>query len=109
MKFFIPAANDHTRAEDVYSAIAKFAQAPITEKRIWKLRWLDNGMNMECEVGKPLPSLYQTGKELILAIFDCENLYKICTLTHGGVKGEPVLVEKNLQSSATYFSNDPNN
>ena len=109
MKFFIPAANDHTRAEDVYSAIAKFAQAPITQKRIWKLRWLDNGINVECEVGKPLASSYQTGKELVLAIFECGNLYKICTLTHGGVKGEPVVVEKNLQSSATYFSPDANN
>ncbi|MBE9053030.1 hypothetical protein IQ243_21925 [Nostocales cyanobacterium LEGE 11386] len=108
MRFFIPAANDHTRAEDVYNAIAKFAQAPITNKRIWKLRWLDKGTNLECEVGKPLPSYYQTGKELVLAIFDCENLYKICTLTHGGVRGEPILVDKNSQSSATYFSDDAN-
>ena len=103
MKFFIPAANDHTRAEDVYTAIAKVSQAPITEKRIWKLQWLDNGMNLECEVGKPLPSLYQTGKELVLAIFECETLYKICTLTHGAVKGKPVLIAKDSQSLATYF------
>ncbi|MBH8554828.1 hypothetical protein I8751_21225 [Nostocaceae cyanobacterium CENA357] len=109
MKFFVPAANDHTRAEHVYYAIAKYAQAPITEKRIWKLQWLHNGINMECEVGKTLPSYYQTGKELVLAIFECEGLYKICTLTRGGVKGEPVLVEKNSQSSATYFSDHTNN
>ncbi|MEA5580289.1 hypothetical protein VB620_02920 [Nodularia harveyana UHCC-0300] len=107
MKFFIPAANDHTRAEDVYHKIAIFAQAPITEKRIWKLSWFENNMNMESEVGKPLPSPYQTGKELVLAIFECENLYKICTLTHGGVKGEPILVVKNPQTSVTYFVNDP--
>ncbi|MDB9375150.1 hypothetical protein [Nodularia sphaerocarpa] len=106
MKFFIPAANDHTRAEDVYHKIAKFAQAPITQKRIWQLQWLDNGMNVKCEVGKPLPSLFPTGKELVLAIFECETLYKICTLTHGAVKGEPVLVAKNPQLSATYFSNN---
>jgi hypothetical protein len=109
MKFFVPAANDRIRAEHVYNAIAKYAQAPITEKRIWKLRWLHNGMNMECEVGKTLPSYYQTGKELVLAIFECEELYKICTLTRGGVKGEPVLVEKSSQSSATYFSENTNN
>ncbi len=108
MKFFVPAANDHIRAEHVYNAIAKYAQAPITEKRIWKLQWLHNGMNMECEVGKTLPSSCQTGKELVLAIFECENLYKICTLTHGGVKGEPILIEKSSQSSAIYFSATPN-
>lgn len=64
---------------------------------------------MECEVGKPLPSSYQTGKALVLAIFECENLYKICTLTRGGVKGEPILVENNSQSSATYFLDNTNN
>ncbi|WP_414565370.1 MULTISPECIES: hypothetical protein [unclassified Anabaena] len=109
MQFFIPAANDHTRAEDVYKNIAKFAQAPITEKRIWKLRWHDQQMNVECEVGKTLPSHYLTGKELVLAIFDCENVYKICTLTHGAVRGEPVVVEKNPQSIAIYFSETGNN
>lgn len=61
---------------------------------------------MECEVGKPLPSSYQTGKELVLVIFECENFYKICTLTRKGVKGEPILVENNSQSSAIYFSDN---
>ncbi|WP_193194718.1 hypothetical protein [Nostoc sp. MG11] len=109
MKFFVPAAKDDVKAEQVYGAIAKSVQAPITEKRIWKLRWRDNGTDIECEVGKPLPSSYQTGKELVLAIFDCENYYKICTLTRGGVKGEPILVGKNFQSLAIYFSNNVNN
>jgi hypothetical protein len=106
MKFFIPAANDHTRAEDVYNKIAQFAQAPIPQKRIWKLSWLENGVNIESQVGKPLPPLYPTGKELVLAIFECQNLYKICTLTHGAVKGKPVLVAKSPHSSVTYFVDD---
>jgi hypothetical protein len=109
MKFFVPAAKDDVKAEQVYGAIAKSIQAPITEKRIWKLRWRDNGTDLECEIGKPLPSSYQTGKELVLAIFDCENSYRICTLTRGGVKGEPILVGKNSQSSAIYFSDNVNN
>jgi len=109
MKFFVPAAKDDIKAEQVYGAIAQSVQAPITEKRIWKLRWRDNETDLESEVGKPLPSFYQTGKELVLAIFDCENFYKICTLTRGGVKGEPILAEKNSQSSAIYFSDNVNN
>ncbi|WP_414517067.1 hypothetical protein [Nostoc sp. PCC 9305] len=109
MKFFVPAAKDDIKAEQVYSALAQSLKAPITEKRIWKLEWRDREIDMECEVGKPLPSFYQTGKELVLAIFECENLYKICTLTRGGVKGEPILVGKNSQSSATYFSDNVNN
>ncbi|MEH1774215.1 hypothetical protein [Nostoc sp.] len=109
MKFFVPVAKDDIKAEQVYSALAQSLQAPITEKRIWKLQWHDRKIDMECEVGKPLSSSYQTGKELVLAIFECENLYKICTLTRGGVKGEPILVGKNSQSSAIYFSDNTNN
>ncbi|MEH2178340.1 hypothetical protein [Nostoc sp.] len=105
----MPAAKDDIKAEQVYSALAQSLKAPITEKRIWKLRWRDNEIEMECEVGKPLLSSYQTAKELVLAIFDCENLYKICTLSCGGVKGEPILARKNSQSSATYFSDNVNN
>ncbi|WP_334937149.1 hypothetical protein [Nostoc sp.] len=102
----MPAAKDDIKAEQVYSAIAKSLKAPITEKRIWKLQWRDREIDMECEVGKPLPSSYQTRKELVMAIFECENFYKICTLTHGGIKGEPILVSKNSLSSATYFSDN---
>ncbi|MFN6486041.1 MAG: hypothetical protein RMY33_024415 [Nostoc sp. DedQUE03] len=109
MKFFVPAARDDIKAEQVYGAIAKSLKAPITEKRIWKLQWRDREIDMECEVGKPLPSSYQTGKELVMAIFECENFYKICTLTRGGIKGEPILVSKNSLSSATYFSDNVNN
>jgi len=103
MKFFVPAATDDAKAEQVYSAIANSVKAPITEKRIWKLQWRHNEIDIEAEVGKPLPSAFETGKQLVLAIFDCETLYKICTLSRGGVKGEPILVEKNDSSSATYF------
>ncbi|AFY33643.1 hypothetical protein [Calothrix sp. PCC 7507] len=108
MKFFVPAAKDDIKAEKVYSAIASSVKAPITEKRIWQLQWRDNEIDIEAEVGKPLPSSFQSGKELVLAIFDCENLYKICTLSRGGVKGEPILVEKNVQSAATYFTESDN-
>ncbi|WP_334787839.1 hypothetical protein [Nostoc sp.] len=105
----MPAAKDDIKAEQVYSALGQSLKAPITEKRIWKLQWRDNEIDLKCEVGKPLPSSYQTGKELVLAIFECENLYKICTLSRGGVKGEPILVGKNSQSSVTYFSAHVNN
>ncbi|MEH2169831.1 MAG: hypothetical protein V7K41_24910 [Nostoc sp.] len=105
----MPAAKDDIKAEQVYSALAQSLKAPITEKRIWKLQWCDREIDMECEVGKPLPSFYQTGKELVLAIFECENFYKICTLSRGGIKGEPILTGKNSQSSATYFSDNINN
>lgn len=104
MRFFVPAATDDIQAEQVYEAIAQFVTAPVNADRIWKLWWKHNGMNMQCEVGQPLPTYYQTGKEPVLAIFDCSTLYKICTPNRGGLRGEPVLAGKNENSLATYFS-----
>jgi len=103
MEFFIPAAQDPAQAEEVYKAIAQFVTAPVTNKRIWKLQWKHNGMDMQCEVGQPLPAYYKTGSDPVLAIFDCGNLYKICTIYRGGKQGEPILAGKNY-SSATHFS-----
>jgi len=104
MEFFVPAAQDTAQAEQVYGAIAQFVAAPVTDERIWKLRWKHNGMDMQCEIGQPLPDYYKTGREPVLAIFDCGSLYKICTPNRGGVGGEPVLAGKDSYSSATRFS-----
>lgn len=104
MEFFVPATQDNAQAEQVYEAIAQFVAAPVTDDRIWKLRWKHNGIDMQCEVGQPLPAYYQTGTEPVLAIFDCGNIYKICTPNRGGIRGEPVLAGKNLNSSAIHFT-----
>jgi hypothetical protein len=103
MKFFVPATDSNEQAERVYSAIAQFVAAPITEKRIQRLSWRHNDMAMSCEVGGPLPRYYQTGEEPVLAIFDCGTLYKICTPNRGGIRGEPVCAGKDSESRATYF------
>lgn len=104
MQFFMPEVQDETETEQRYQAIAKLVAAPITKDRVWKLRWRHNGMNMQCEVGQPLPAYYRTGREPVLAIFDCGHLYKICTLNRGGENGDAVLAGKNVNSSPTYFS-----
>ncbi len=106
MKFFVPAAKDREEAESVYGAFAKFIHAPVNKQRIWKLDWRHNGRDMTCEVGKPLPDYYRTGKEPVLAIFDTGNVYMICTPNRGGVRGEPVLAGKNAYSSPVYFENE---
>lgn len=103
MKFFVPAAEDDAQAERVYEAFAKFVSAPVLKERVRTLCWEHNDINMECEVGKPLPTYYQTGTEPVLAIFDCGNLYKICTENRGGVRGVPVLAGKDHNTKVTYF------
>ncbi len=103
MKFFVPAAEDAVQTADVYAAFAKFVNAEIRIERIWKLRWQHNGMDMACEVGQPLPKYFGMGDEPVLAIFDCDRLYKICTPNRGGLRGEPVMAGKDEFSSVTYF------
>ena len=103
MKFFIPAAKNAQQAEEVYAAIAKFNNAPISDRRICALAWRHNGMSMSCEVGGEAPTYYRTSGEPVVAILDCGNLYKVCTTNRGVVRGEAIFVGKNSDSFCTYF------
>jgi len=102
MKFFIPAARDNAEAESVYDAIVKFNNAPQQVNRISELAWEHNGMQMSCAVGDEAPIYYGTGKESVVAILDCGQLFKVCTTNRGVVRGEAVLVGKSC-ARPTYF------
>ena len=106
MNFFIPLAEDSKQAEQVYQAIAKFNSASVSEKRIFSLTWRHGGKTMSCKVGEPLPPHYRTGKQLVLAILDCGNHYKICTENRGGLRGDAIFAGKNYDSHATYFRHE---
>jgi len=103
MKFFIPHAKDEDQAERVYNSIAKFISAPVNKKRVQALVWEHNGMEMACEVGGTLPSYYGTRDEPVIAIFDCGNLYQVCTTNRGVIRGEAVLAGKGFSTFATHF------
>lgn len=106
MKFFVPAAESDEQAERVYKSFADFNSALVKDERIWKLSWEHNGEEMFCEVGGPLPSYYGTANEPVLAIFDCDSVYKICTENRGGVRGESVLAGKGWNTHATLFTSN---
>ncbi len=109
MYFFVPNTSDAEEAEFTYSAITEFNYARMPDKkseRIFKLRWTHNRMDMNCEVGKPLPSYYGTGKELVMAILDAGHLYKICTPSRGVFLGDAVFAGKNYDTYVTYFSDE---
>ena len=103
MKFLVPAAQGAEEAERVYESVAKFNNAPVSAQRICALAWRHNGQLMSCEVGGEAPSYYDTRGELVVAIFDCGNLYKACTTNRGLIRGEAILVGKNESSFPTYF------
>jgi hypothetical protein len=103
MKFFVPHTKDNAEAEVVYEAFAKFNEAPITKKRIWKLKWKHNGEILQCEIGKPIIGDPRFENEPVLAILELSNLYFICTPNRGGVRGEPIIAGKDYNSIETYF------
>ncbi len=101
MKFFIPAISDSSEAEDFYASLAARYGAAVLDVRIYKLSWRHNKQKMTCCVGEPLPAYYETGRAPVVAIFDCERLYQICTVDQGVVNR--ICAEKNINSDVEYF------
>ena len=106
MQFFVPFAEDPEQSERVYRAIAAFVGATISTRRIYKLLWNHHGKQMLAEVGHPLDPYFQTGEEQVLAIFDCLNLYQVCTASRGSVRGAPILAGKHACTALEYFETE---
>ena len=105
MKFFVPAAKDDTEAEQVYEAIEKFNSAPRQIQRIAALAWQHNGQKYSCEVGAEAPTYYGTGSEPVVAILDCNQVFKVCTTNRGVARGEAILVGK-FGAYPTFFETE---
>lgn len=106
MKFFVPEAESPEQAERLYRSIAEFNHAQVGDNRISSIVWRHAGEQMSCKVGGPLPSYYQTGTEPVLAILDCGNLYKVCTRSRGGLRGEAVFVGNSPEIQLSFFDSD---
>jgi hypothetical protein len=104
MKFFIPAISDSSEAEDFYASLAARYGAAVLDVRIYKLSWRHNKQKMTCCVGEPLPAYYETGKAPVVAIFDREKLYQVCTVDQGVVTSK--WVGKNINSDVEYFCSE---
>ena len=50
-----------------------------------------------------MPAYFGTGDDPVVAIFDADQCYKICTAERGVLRGEPVLAGKVPGTSVTYF------
>ncbi|WP_299015344.1 hypothetical protein [uncultured Photobacterium sp.] len=102
MDFFVPAASSNQQAESVFSSIAKHISAPDQSQRVYKLEWQHEGQTCYCEIGKPLPTVFRTD-EIVLAIFDCGDVYKICTPNRGAIKFAPIHTIKSAVTNVEYF------
>ncbi|GAA4405717.1 hypothetical protein GCM10023187_24400 [Nibrella viscosa] len=92
MKFFVPAVKDETEAEKVYGILRKkviqqhgYQPGPA---RLYQLVYEENGQEFTDTVGEPSPF----GGERVVAIFQAEDKYLVCTANKGVVKGLPMMV-----------------
>jgi hypothetical protein len=83
-KFFVPAAADSTKAEEVYADLRSRAEkmrgGPMSERRIFRIDFRHNGNRHYSEVGRPDS---QT-KYLVPAIFEDHNKNLYLTVTAAG-------------------------
>ncbi|MBV1839899.1 hypothetical protein [Photobacterium ganghwense] len=103
MDFFVPSASGPQQAEAVFTSIAKHIQAPTQQQRVYKLEWRHEGKVCQCEIGKPLPAIFRND-ETVLAIYDCGEVYKICTPNRGAIKFDPILASKSAVQHVEFFS-----
>lgn len=96
MKFFLPAADDETQAENVYDSIKKFAEEQTgwrtTPRRIFSLSYRHEGKDYHAEIGK----VHGRIGEIVIAILETNNrCFLVCSPNRCVLRGEPMLVGDN--------------
>lgn len=104
VRFFVPAADYDSMAEEVYDNLRRRVGAPPQKRRIWKLAWKHAQQHMECEIGQ---SMRGTEDDPVVAIFDTGSVYFVCTIKHGATGDDgPILVSSKESPTPTYFSEE---
>lgn len=102
MRFFVPAADYDSMAEEVYDNLRWRVGAPPQKRRIWKLAWEHAQQHMECEIGQ---SMRGTEDDPVVAIFDTGSVYLVCTIKRGATGDDgPILIGYKESPTPTYFS-----
>lgn len=61
----------------------------LSDRRVFQLNYAHNGLPLAAEVGQR-----DVDGEVVLAIFQCDNAFVVCTPSRGGAVGSPILVGK---------------
>jgi hypothetical protein len=81
-KFFIPHTETREASERIYQVIKASAQIitmhPITERRIFRIEYIHNGIRHEAEVG----AISTANGEEVMAILE-SFMYLVCTPSRG--------------------------
>ena len=105
MRFFVPSAGQSRQAEEAYQAIrdqiATFI-GPLTEKRIYRLKYDANGHPQSAVVGS---DHHGFGNGPVIAIFEsADGVYYVCTGRNGPYEAEPHPVHDSAVIDAEDFS-----
>jgi hypothetical protein len=92
VKFFIPAADNAEHAESLYEAVARFNGMEPAKQRLHSLRFLHGELPVHAEVGAPLPAVFGTEHQPVMAILACGETYRVCLPTRGGLWGQAIVV-----------------
>lgn len=101
----MPDFPDPKDAERMLDAISQFACGPIPNPRIQSIRYMHNGQVIHAEVGKELNAFYKCPEKVMAILLGIDG-YMICTLTHGAVRGAPILVGNSTVHDVRYFDSE---
>lgn len=106
MEFTVPAAHSLDDALDIFNGVKKYMNMqghyPFDKPVQW-IEYTHNGIKETAEVNQ----FTVVNKERVILIFECENLFLICTPERGVIRGEPILVGRHEIKKVVYFDSLP--
>jgi hypothetical protein len=106
MRFFVPLSKDPDEGECLYAEMRdrlKQTREEPAERRIYLLKFQDEGRSCTISVGSELHQLFN---EPVVAIFQGCNTstYYVCTPKHGAFEGEPFEIPSGATIGVEEFS-----
>ncbi|MBN1186821.1 MAG: hypothetical protein JXB49_31375 [Bacteroidales bacterium] len=93
MKFFLPYIPDSKQAEVTYieikTRVSEQMHANITTRRIFSIDYERDQKKYHIEIGQIIKDV----KEIAFTIFECANMYYVCTSNRGVVRGMPLIID----------------
>ncbi len=103
MRFFVPTANDRAHARKMYEEIRHRIQSTghrLASQAIFRIRLNRNGRPRIVAVGDSYP---EAGGDPVLAIFQADSYYLLCTRRHGALQGDPMRIDEDQVSVVEEF------
>jgi hypothetical protein len=106
MEFTVPAASSLDQALDVFNNTKRFMNDkgfyPVN-KAVQHIEYTHDNKREVAEVNE----FATITKERVIIIFECKNLFLICTRDRGVLRGDPILVGRDEIDKVIYFDSLP--